>query len=629
MSMKKKSIALLLALILVMGIMPAEVKASDQPKLAAITFDDGPSQYTDGLLDELSKRNVFVTFFMQGCNAERYPSVVKKAYEAGHQIASHTYNHPNLNKLSSTAIQDQLSRTDGILDNATGVQNSYLLRPPYGNANKQVLSVIGRPAVIWSVDTLDWKSRNADAVYQHIVNDTRDGSIILLHDLYATSVSGALRGIDSLLEQGYELVTVSELLRRRGYDAAAGTKYSSAAGNTTLPGISPPNITPTESGDGYLVSLSADEGTLIYYTTDGTPPTSQSAVYAGPFPADPAITIKAFAAYDLNGGRSRVSEITLDVPRAKMPDIVLEGDTAVFSAEGEIHYTLDGTIPTADTPQYTGPVPVSAGTMIQAVAVQPERRNSQVRSLLYSDLGNQFSDIDLTSWYYHDVDRVVSQQLMTTDHLAFSPERMVTRRDLVTVLHRMADQPEPQGTYAFPDVTDSDSAYDAIMWAAEQHILSGFEDGTIRPDDPVTREQLSVVLYQMHSNASDSGHMGQHPSSQTELHSFEDWESIQSYAWDAVVWAVRSGILRGVSDTSFSPGGTVTRAQLSSIVLRYQDQKNGNFEIFYNLFNTTAPILGGRYINWTQNCPAKFLISWHFWHLVSSNTRRASLVTAP
>jgi len=623
MSMKKKSIALLLALILVMGIMPGEVKASDQPKLAAITFDDGPSQYTDGLLDELSKRNVSVTFFMQGCNAERYPSVVKKAYEAGHQIASHTYSHPNLNKLGSTAIQNQLSRTDAILDNATGAQNSYLLRPPYGNANKKVLAAIGRPAIIWSVDTLDWKSRNADAVYQHIVNDTRDGSIILLHDLYSTSVSGALQGIDSLLEQGYELVTVGELLRRRGYDAAAGNKYSSAAGNTTLPGISPPAIIPTESGDEYLVSLSADEGTVIYYTTDGTPPTSQSAVYAGPFQAGAAITIKAFAAYDLNGGRSRVSEITLEAPRAKMPDIVLEGDTVVFSAEGEIHYTLDGTIPTADTPQYTGPVPVYSGTMIQAVAVQPERRNSEVRSLLYSDLGNQFSDIDLTSWYYHDVDRVVSQQLMTTDHLAFSPERMVTRRDLVTVLHRMADQPEPQGTYAFPDVTDSDSAYDAIMWAAEQHILSGFEDGTIRPDAPVTREQLSVVLYQMQ----DSGYMGQHPSSQTELHSFEDWESIQSYARDAVDWAVRSGILKGVSDTSFSPGGTVTRAQLSSIVLRYQDQKSGN--IFYNLFNTAAPILGGRYINWTQNCPAKFLISWHFWHLVSSNTGRTSLITAP
>lgn len=568
--MKHRSIALLLALILILGIMPMQAKAASEPKLAAITFDDGPSKYTDGLLDELSKRDVAVTFFMQGCNAEKYPSVVKKAYEAGHQIASHTYNHPNLTKLSNKEIQNQLSMADDIFDNATGAKNSYLLRPPYGSASKQVLSAIERPAIIWSVDTLDWKSRNADAVYQHIVNDTKDGSIILLHDLYSTSVSGALRGIDALLEQGYELVTVEELLRRRGYDAVPGKKYTSAPGSTTLPGISPPSIIPAESGEGYLVSLSADEGAAIYYTTDGTSPTSQSTLYAGPFQADAAVTIKAFAAYDLNGGRSRVSEVTLDVPRTEMPVITLEDDTAVLSAEGEIHYTLDGTAPTADAAQYNGPMPVSTGTMIQAIAMQSGHRNSQVRSLLYSDLGNQFSDINLASWYYHDVDQIVSQQLMTTDHLAFSPEKMVTRRDLVTVLYRMAGQPEPHGTCSFPDVMDSGSAYNAIMWAAEQNILSGFEDGTIRPSAPVTREQLSVVLYRMCPDAPALGHADQRSFVHTDLHSFNDWENIQSYAWEAVNWMVSSGILKGVSNTLLSPNGTVTRAQLSSIVLRYQ-----------------------------------------------------------
>ncbi|MDE7245432.1 MAG: polysaccharide deacetylase family protein [Oscillospiraceae bacterium] len=558
--MKKRGIALLLALVLMLRILPVQAQAASA--LAAITFDDGPSKYTSGLLDELDKRDVKVTFFMQGCNAEKYPSVVKRAYEAGHQIASHTYNHPQLTKLSDKEIQNQLSTTDSILNNAIGTNNSYMLRPPYGSTNERVLPAIGRPAIIWSVDTLDWKSRNADAVYQHIVNDTKDGSIVLLHDLYATSVSGALRGIDTLLSQGYELVTVEELLRRRGSDAVSGKKYFSASGKTTLPGISQPAITPAETEDGYLVSLSADEGTAIYYTTDGTAPTSQSTLYTGPFRLEGGADVKAFAAYTLNGGRSRVSEATLELPRAEKPVITLTEDTAVMTSGGEIYYTLDGTVPTAAAARYSGPVPVTAGTFIQAIAVQPGCRDSQASSLLYSGLGNIFSDIRPTNWYYHAVDSVVFQGLMTAANQTFSPEGTVRRRDLVTVLYRQAGQPEPLDTYIFSDVTGSDSAYAAIMWAAEQNILSGFEDGTIRPDAAVTREQLAVILYRMRPEPPEVD-----PAA---LYSFEDWESIQDYARDAVAWTVSQGILSGVSDTLLSPDSTVTRAQLASIVLRCQ-----------------------------------------------------------
>ena len=553
--MKKRGIALLLALAWMLGCLPVQARAADGTKLAAITFDDGPGKYTDGLLDELSKRDVTVTFFMQGCNAEQYPAVVKKAYEAGHQIASHTYNHPQLTKLSGQEIKSQLSKTDSILNKATGVTNSYMLRPPYGSTNEKVLPLIGRPAVLWSVDTLDWQSRNADAVYQHIVSDTKDGSIVLLHDLYSTSVTGALRGIDTLLSQGYELVTVEELLRRRSIEAVSGKKYFSASGNTTLPAVSAPVITAAETENGSLVTLSADEGTTVYYTTDGTTPSSQSAVYTGPFPAGSGVTIKAFAAYTLNGGRSRVAECTLELPRAGKPVITLSGETAILTGGGEIHYTLDGTVPTAGSAHCDGPFPVAPGTLIQAVAVEPGCRDSLVSSLLYSGLGNLFSDVRPTDWFYHDVDNVVFQGLMTADDQAFSPEEDATRREIVTVLYRLAGQPEPGGTVFFSD-TDGSAA---VQWAAEQHVISGFEDGTFRPDLPVTREQLAVILYRMASVTTVSP---------TPV--FDDWGSVQDYARDAVAWAVSHGILGGVSDTLLSPGSTVTRAQLASIVLRWQ-----------------------------------------------------------
>lgn len=562
--MKKRSAALLLALLLALGVMPVRASAAPGRKLAAITFDDGPGPYTDGLLDELAKRGVTATFFMQGRNAARYPAVVKKAFEAGHQIASHTYDHPLLTNLSDGAIRSQLTAAAGILDNATGMSNSYMVRPPYGGVNPRVLAALDAPAILWSVDTRDWESRDADAVCRHMVNDTRDGSIVLLHDIHPTTIPGALRGIDALLAQGYELVTVSELLRRRGCDAVPGAKYYSAPGNATLPGVAPPAIIPAETAGGRFVTLSADAGTTIYYTTDGTVPTSRSAVYTGPFLLEEAATVRAFAAYTLNGGRSRVSELALDIRRAKAPVIALENDLAVVSAGGEIRYTLDGTEPTADSARYIGPVPLPAGTMIRAIAIEPGRRSSPAVSLLHSQEGNLFSDVPPTQWYYHDVDQVVAQGLMTTENQAFFPERAATRREVAVALYRLAGGPEAVGEFSVPDVAAGDPAYAAIRWAVERHILTGFEDGTVRPEASVTREQLAALLFRARGERPLSG------PSQMRLYLFDDWESIQGYAWDAMGWAVYSGLLKGVSAQTLAPGGTVTRAQLASILLRVQ-----------------------------------------------------------
>lgn len=562
--MKKRSAALLLALLLAFGIMPVRASAAPGRKLAAITFDDGPGPYTDGLLDELAKRGVAATFFMQGRNAARYPAVVKKAFEAGHQIASHTYDHPLLTNLSDGAIRSQLTTAAGILDNATGMSNSYMVRPPYGGANPRVLAALDAPAILWSVDTRDWESRNADAVYRHMVNDTRDGSIVLLHDIHPTTIPGALRGIDALLAQGYELVTVSELLRRRGCDAVPGAKYYSAPGSATLPGIAQPAIIPAEAAGGRFVTLSADAGTTIYYTTDGTTPTSQSAVYTGPFLLEEAATVRAFAARALNGGRSRISELALDVPRAKAPAITLRDGLAAVSARGEIRYTLDGTEPTANSERYIEPVPLPAGAIIRAIAIEPGCRSSRAVGLLHSEEGNLFSDVLPTRWYYHDVDQAVSQGLMTTESQAFFPERAATRREVAEALYRLAGSPETVGAFSIPDMTAGDPGYAAVRWAVERHILTGFEDGTVRPDAAVTREQLAALLFRMRAEPPLSG------SSQTRLYVFDDWKSISDYAWDAMGWAVYHGLLQGVSGTVLEPGGAVTRAQLASIVLRVQ-----------------------------------------------------------
>ena len=443
-----------------------------------------------------------------------------------------------------------------------------MLRPPYGSTNSRVLAAIGTPAINWSVDTRDWESRNADKVYQHIVKDTKDGSIVLLHDLYSTSVSGALRGIDTLLEQGYELVTVRELLRRRGVDAAAGKMYYSASGSSTLPGIAPPSITYSSTPGGQLVTLSADEGTTIYYTTDGSAPTSQSTVYTGPFLLEGGGEVRAFAARDLNGGRSRITgpgsgqPQAPEQPQCAPPVITLENGMVTISSGVDVLYTLDGSIPTDGAARYTEPFSAAAGTMIRAVAVEAGYGNSPVSSLLYSAQGNLFSDIAPAKWYYQDVDNAVSLGLMPVSGTAFLPDSPATRREVVSVLYGLAGRPESNGAVMFSDVAYDDSAHDAIVWAVEQHILSGFNDGTLRPDDSVTREQLAVMLYRIRTDNVDSGDIA------AVLRVFSDAESISNYAADAVGWAVFRGILNGVSETVFSPGGTVSRAQLAAIALR-------------------------------------------------------------
>ena len=269
--MKKRLLALVLSVMMVMTLLPFGASASGE-KLIAVTFDDGPSQYTSQLLDGLAARGVKATFFMLGQMAESRTGIVKRAWEEGHQICSHTYGHPNLNTLSSAQIASQFSRTDNILDNALGFDARYMVRPPYGNYTQNVLNIAGVPCFYWSVDTRDWESRNSDSVYNMFLRYARDGSIVLLHDVYPTSVTGALRAIDTLKAQGYEFVTVAELFYRRGVTLENAKIYYDCYPNSngTASALSMPQI--TQSAD-----PKAAEASTIPRTASSRPrPTAQN-----------------------------------------------------------------------------------------------------------------------------------------------------------------------------------------------------------------------------------------------------------------------------------------------------------------------------------------------------------------
>ena len=188
-------------------------------------------------------------FFITGSRVSAYPGVLDAIVAGGHQLANHTHNHKNLNTLTAQQVSDEINATRDLLVEAGGDQ-TYYVRAPYGNANKTVKSVVNAPLIYWSVDPEDWKYRNADTVYANIVNNSYDGCIILCHDVYKTTVDGALRAIDELQSQGYEFVTVEQLLTRRGITPENGVVYYDAKNN----GI---NLPAGVSGSGILRRIEA------------------------------------------------------------------------------------------------------------------------------------------------------------------------------------------------------------------------------------------------------------------------------------------------------------------------------------------------------------------------------------
>lgn len=209
-----------LAATLVFG-MNLSVLAAAPPKRIALTFDDGPhAAYTAEILSILKEYGVKATFFVVGHNAESYPALVKQASEEGHEIGNHTYSHPKLKEQNAESFSCELEKTRAVLESITGI-SPILFRPPEGfreGVIKTVAEEQGYQMVLWSVDTEDWRGRSADQIEKAIMKDVKDGSIILCHDYVVgqSHTPEALRRvIPKLLEEGYEFVTVSDLVRKR------------------------------------------------------------------------------------------------------------------------------------------------------------------------------------------------------------------------------------------------------------------------------------------------------------------------------------------------------------------------------------------------------------------------------
>ncbi|MBR2615871.1 MAG: polysaccharide deacetylase family protein [Clostridia bacterium] len=195
--------------------------------MIALTFDDGPSTQTERLLDIMAKYDAVGSFFVVGNFIDGRKSILKRIDAEGHEIGNHSWSHRQLTGLSEKEIRDQIMLCRAKIYEVTG-KDCLMVRPPYGATNAQIRSIGAELGVIfvnWSVDTLDWQSKNADAVYEELMANVKDGAIVLCHDLHRSTVDAMEKVIPKLLEEGYQLVTVSQLLSYSDTPYEAGRVY--------------------------------------------------------------------------------------------------------------------------------------------------------------------------------------------------------------------------------------------------------------------------------------------------------------------------------------------------------------------------------------------------------------------
>ena len=191
-------------------VLPEEKKT--EKKRIALTFDDGPHPiYTPQMLELLKEEQVPATFFLLGENVELYGDVVKEIAKEGHLIGNHTYHHVQITSLSLEEACKEIQETSDLIEELTGTGTEYV-RPPFGTWNEELEERLNLIPVMWSIDTKDWTTQNVDWIVRETVKHAEDHDIILMHDSYQSTVDAVKRVIEQLEAEGFEFVTVDEII---------------------------------------------------------------------------------------------------------------------------------------------------------------------------------------------------------------------------------------------------------------------------------------------------------------------------------------------------------------------------------------------------------------------------------
>lgn len=595
----------------------AELTAENSTKLIAFTYDDGPSFATEALLDGLRDRGAYATFFMTGHlddgnhGLEHYPELADRMVREGHQLANHSYYHINMGKATPEEVKTQIEHTEKLLFHRMGGAYIDMFRPPNGRVSTKQRKVLDVPVILWNYDSLDWLYINEDTVYRNLVKGASDGAIIDIHDLSPTSVDGSLRAVDTLKEQGYEFVTVAELLRRRGITPQSGQVYYSAPNKgTNLPAYTAPAVSYVRdyAAETTRVTFSLNQpGITLYYTTDGSYPTLASQKYEGPFDIaeDTAFTV---VGYDAWGTRTPAAEQTVISRQTAVPKAIEENGQITLTCETKdavLYYTTDGSEPTEDSAQYIAPFRAEGAEShtLKIMAARRDQRPSDVAVYALTDSGAVFSDLDISRWYFPYINASVDQKLMNgMGGQKFAPQGRMNRAMMVQILYNMEGRPGCSGknndndaegfvidndtvndaagtavaddaaqepdTFRFRDVTASDWFYDAVRWAASEGIVNGITETDFAPREDISREQLVTM---MNRYAEKKGKALSEEAA--DLSGFPDAAEVHDYAGEPVRRAVACGLLRGYEDGTLRPRAPVTRAEAAAVLIRYIEKE--------------------------------------------------------
>lgn len=217
-----------LACLLLLSLIALPAQAADSKKYVALTFDDGPSgRFTEQLLDGLVLRGAKCTFLLCGYRMEQYPELTQRIFQEGHEIGYHGFSHDSMQQMGRRKIGQELIDSQSLLPEDC---DPVFFRPPGGfvtDGIRQVAEVRNLAILSWSVDPKDWATKSVGTIEQAVLKKVKDGDIILLHDMSASSVQAALDIVDALQKQGYRFVTASELARLRKVSLKPGEVYRS------------------------------------------------------------------------------------------------------------------------------------------------------------------------------------------------------------------------------------------------------------------------------------------------------------------------------------------------------------------------------------------------------------------
>ncbi len=562
-----------------------ESKSAETPsKLMAFSYDDGPSEATEALLDGLKERDSHVTFFMTGLldtqygkyGIEHFAHLTDRMIREGHQLGNHSYYHINMDESTPEEIKLQVVNVEKLLFERMGGEYRDMFRPPHGECTPEIRRALNMPIILWNLDSFDWKYIDSDVVYRNIVNNASDGTVVDLHDLSPTSVDGSLRAIDTLKKKGYEFVTVAELMRRRGVTPQNGADYRSFPNKgVNLPALAAPEIKVEKDHENRLVSAvcsTSEQGMTLYYTTDGTYPLLSSPKYEKPIKVteDTDLIVVGYDEFATRTpmARQTVKRYAVEPPEAESEDGKVTLTCATPGAE--IYYTLDGSEPDENAKHYRKPFRPK-GRQLRAVGVLKDVPSGGTADYTVAGKGILFTDLDPEAEYFDNVCTVVEKGYMNgREDQTFEPDRTVTRAMLLETLYGMADSPEPEkasskGAAArYLDVTSGDSYRDAVFWALSEDLSAADSEEAFGSANEITRQELAEILYRYEKNIRQADM----ETNSADLSEYRDGNTVSAGAEEAVAWAAGNGILPDSGNNKLlKPDALLTRADLAGVLV--------------------------------------------------------------